>query len=226
MNSGRTKGINIPGVRQRDQYVINRAGMEEGIWQPLYDYHDIDNGLAATSEVYFQNPIGQNGKTLADTNMESAGQLPRPKFFLITSVHVAFFPTAVPTSLQAAAAQSEFNDAYNLLKSGYLDLFVGSKTYLNDGPLMRFPPDYRLAGTAALADVTTAGADLASKIDYATAAGPSYAIVPILLEPNQNFAVTLNWPGGRPLLNGESTTGQSTSRLGVYFNGYLYRLSQ
>lgn len=222
MNAGRTKGINIPGVRQRDQYVINRAGMEEGVWQPLYDYHDFSNVAGTTTESYFQTPIGQSSKTLADTNMESAGQLPRPKFFLITSVHVAFFPTVTPTSVQAAAGESQFNDAYTLLQTGYLELFVGSKTYLNDGPLMRFPPDYRLAGAAAVADATTPAADLVSKIDYATAAGPNYSIVPILLEPNQNFTVTLHWPSGSPALNG----GTGTSRLGVYFNGYLYRLSQ
>lgn len=221
MNNGRTRGINIPGIKARDQHVINRAGMEEGIWQPLYDYQTYTGSSGHTSLQFFQNPIGQNNKTREDTNMESAGQLPRPKFFLLTSLHVVLFPGVDPVQEQSAAdAGSQWNDVYTFAKSGYLDLFAGSKSYLQDGPLGRFPPDFRLAGVGALADSTTTAADNLSKVDYATTAGPNYSIVPILLEPNQNFSVTLNWSSAVPLPSG------TDARVGVFMNGYLYRLSQ
>lgn len=220
MSNGRARGLTIPGISARDAHIVNRAGMEEGIWQPLYDFQTYPNA-GTTKMTFFQLPIGQSSKTEADTNMESAGQLPQPKFFLATSIMLVLFPGFNPSIEQAAPpADSHWNDQYAFHKSGYLDLFIGSKSYLKSGPLGRFPPDFRLAGAAALSDASTAAVNLFSRTEYATMAGPVFSIVPVLLEPNQNFNVTLNWPTAVAMPSGID------SRVGVMLNGYLYRLSQ
>jgi hypothetical protein len=47
-----------------------------------------------------------------------------------------------------------------------LDFFIGSKSYLTEAPLQRFPGKTRLYGESAYADTTTAGADQQIRYDY------------------------------------------------------------
>jgi hypothetical protein len=219
MRGGIISSLNPPTVQELSRYDVNRKGEAEGFVQPLYDYQPYAS-VGQTSLTFFSEPIGQNGKTLADTNMESAGQMPSPKEQLVTGIQVVFLPGGNPGTFGVQTAANNWNDAYAVFKSGYLDFFIGSKSYLQDAPIGKFSNDFRLAGSAALSDASTAAADAQSMVDYATFAGPLYMISPVRLTSNQNFKVTLNWPAAVPL---PSTVA---ARIGIILVGFQYRLSQ
>jgi len=216
-----------PTLDDLRNYNVNRANQAEVIWQPLYDYQSYP-AAGQTELNFFQVPVGQGAtsspgatgtKTIADTNMKSAGQLPQPTQFLLTGIEILFYPGQdVNASGAIGTSGLNWDDVYTVGKSGALRLFIGSKDYLVDSPIMMFPPEKRLAGAAAMADATTAAGALHSQIDYATFAGRPYAITPVNLIANQNFNVSLEWPTAVAL--------NEDARIGVRLNGWLYRLSQ
>lgn len=213
-------------IAQLKEYAVNRQDQYEITRQPLYDTLTYP-AAGSTTLTFFQNPIGQNGKTKEDTNLESAGQLPAPKYFLIESIELRFFPgvlpvTSVATPAAAADGPSFFtDDTYTFQKAGYLELFIGSKAYLDDGPMGKFPPKTKLE--TEFATSTDAGASAFTiQMDYAALCGRPYFIDPqITLIPNQNFSITLNWPNGAQAL----PSGQA-ARVQCAMDGLLYRLSQ
>lgn len=215
----------VPNRAQLSQYVVNRAGWE-AIKQSLYDFQTYP---AAGANVlnFFSIPNGQGGKTFSDTNMTLAGQLPTNQEFLVTGVQVYFFPTTpsvaaqLPAAFGAQAAASLVNDQYIFRRSGNLDFVIGSKSYLQEAPLMRFPPRNTFHVEAALADATTAAVDTQSRIAYADAVGVPYLLTPasLLLTSNQNFNVSLRWPEGLQAIANDA-------RVGVVLDGILYRRSQ
>jgi len=220
------KNLDAPSSESLEKYNVNRSGQFEAVRQTLYDFQTYAQA-GATSFTFFQAPVGQSSKTLADTNMELAGQLPNPKMFLIQSIEVYFFPsgttTALPSTAAIADANSSFvNDTYNVGRAGWLEFFIGSKPYLREAPLLRFPPKAKLDGFAAAATSLTAGAATQTQIAYAAWGGRPYMLTPpILLKPTQNFAVTLNFPTAVAL-----TANNTTARIGVVLDGILYRNSQ
>ena len=201
------KGMIPPRVSAARKFDVNRAGQVESVYQPLYDYQTYDKA-GVTSMSFFQLPVGQAGKTLADTNMESAGSLPAPKEMLVTHIEVVYFPGSPPT-----AGSQHWDDMWTIFKSGYLDFFIGSKSYLIDGPVGKFSNSFRLGGAAAVG---------ANEIGYAAFAGPLYEITPIKLVANQNFNVTLRWPTPVPTTGANPLDG----KIGIILGGFQYRLSQ
>lgn len=211
------KGMIAP--KNTRDFNVNRAGQKESVWQPLYHYQTY--GTAGTTQLtFFQDPVGSGGRTYADTNMTSAGQLPKPQSMLVTAVQVVFISGAAVSVAAAPAANDYWLDMMALFESGWLEFFIGSKTYLRDAPIGKFSNDFRLAGHAAASDSTTAAAAQNVQIGYATFAGPKYQITPIQLIANQNFNVTLNWPAA------VATPSGVDGRIGVILEGFLYRLSQ
>ncbi len=210
----------------KSQYAVNRVGDYEVTRQTLYDFQAYGTA-GATSFTFFQTPNGQGGKTLADTNMEIAGSLPSPKYFLVESIEIYFFPGVSPVTLGSASAlvASNFaNDMYALLKAGWLNFFIGSKSYLTEAPIGRFPPKAGkleagfAAGSSAYA---SAAATPSVQMDYAAWVGRPYFVNPqIMLAPTQNFNVTLNFPAAV-----QTPSGQN-GRIGVVLDGLQYRLSQ
>lgn len=198
--------------------------------QSLYDSTSY---LAAgqASLAFFQNPIGQGvgfgggSKTLSDTNMQLAGQLPNGQMFIVTSVELNFQPTTptvaadMPASIAAASTLPHLvNDAYIFWRSGNLVFNVLSKNYITEAPLMAFPPTDDLAGFAAVGSGTTVDQTV---INYANSSGPTYLLTPnnILITSNQNFKVTLAWPEGNQAIT-------NPARVFVKLNGMLLRLTQ
>jgi len=210
----------VPSIADLTKYAVNRGGEYEVIGSALYDF----GAYAAAGQTelnFFQTPQGQGGKTLADTNMEAAGSLPAPKNFLVTSLEVNFWPGVSPAAFGAQDAAEYVNDVWTIAKSGFLEFYIGSKNYIQEGPLGVFPAANGLVMSAALADATTAGANMQSRIAYANMGGKPYILPsPIALVSNQNFRVSLKWPSAVAL---PSTT---EARIGVRLRGYLYRLSQ
>jgi len=210
---------------------VNRREKED-IRQPLYDFTAYNlNGQAALT--FFNEPVGgTNNKTLEDTNMEAAGQLPRGKEFLIESIEVLFFP-GVEVSSEAVVAtagvpvSTEFaDDMYDIGKSGALQLFIGSKSYLDVAPLMRFPQTTGMRVDAAhgIGGGDSAAAVTAKHIstEYAVWAGRPFELDPVIVLPaNQNFKVTLSWPTAVV-----PTPSGAAGRIGVMLNGVMRRNSQ
>lgn len=208
---------NIPSNAQ--QFSVNR-GQKEAIRSSLYDFQTYA-AAGQTSLTFFQIPVGQSSKTKADTNMEAAGSLPSPKQFLVETIELYLFPGSLIDVAATAATNlpQQADDMYAFAKSGYLDLFIGSKSYLTEAPLGRFPASTGLRIDSAVSGTFTA--PNMTKSEYAAMTGLIYRVEPqILLEPTQNFNVTLNWPTAVAMPSGVA------ARVGVVMRGLLYRNSQ
>lgn len=218
-------GQSVPSRAQLSKYSVNRPGWE-AVRQSLYDYQAYA-AAGQTQLTFFALPVGQGGKTLSDTNMTLAGQLPKNQEFLLQSVEVFFSPTtptvaaAMPAAFGAGAVAVQVNDSYIVGRSGNLTMVVGSKPYLQEAPLGRFPQKAHYAVDSALADATTAAANLQSRVGFGYWTGRPYMLdpAPLLLVENQNFSITLSWPEGVQAIS-------NPGRIGVILDGILYRRSQ
>lgn len=194
---------------------VNVANVVEAIRQPLYD--TVAYAAAGqTTLTFFALPIGQGGKTKVDTNMTNAGMLPAPQNFLVTSIHLEFKPGASLTPASQAASlegASVIEDTYVFGTNGLLEMQVGSKVQLQDGPLGVFPPRTSM-------DVALATTVAANSPGYGQWKGMVYDITPILIPWGQNFNVTAIWNALVPLPSTVAGTVRCT------LDGYLYRLAQ
>lgn len=225
-NQGRAGG-GVPTRAELSRYSVNRPGWE-AVKQSLYDYQ----AYAAAGQAqltFFQAPVGQNAKTLSDTNMTLAGQLPKNQEFLVTSIEVWFAPTTptvaagMPSAFGVAqAVASLVNDAYIVGRAGNLNLTIGAKPYLQESPLGRFPQkaSFEVLGAVGVA-TTVAATTPESRLAYGRWMGRPYLLdpAPLLLPENQNFSVSLNWPEGVQAIT-------NPGRIGVILDGILYRRSQ
>jgi len=224
--AGRSGWVNRnqpPQLQSLARYNPNLPNSVEGIWQPFYDFQTYAQA-GQTQLQFFQVPQGQSSKTLADTNMTNAGMFPSPTAFFVTGVMVAHFPlNTVSQGAIASAPRAATNwlDAVAVAQSGWLEFSIGSKTYLTDAPLGKFPANFTVNGPAAFAIMpTTAGLTAASTndVNFARAQGRYYEITPFLIPATQNFRVTLNWPA--------AVTNTIASRIGVILDGFYFRNSQ
>lgn len=220
----------IPNRSQLDAFNVNREGWE-GFTNTLYDSAAY---LAAghTQLNFFSTPIGQGtgfgggAKSATDTNMTLAGQMPANQEFLVQSIEVMFCPTTptvaaqMPAAFGAQAIAQIINDAYIFYRAGNLNFVIGSKSYCFEAPLMKFPSKAFFELHAAVADVTTAGAALQSRIAFGTARGRPYLLkAPLRIVSNQNFNLSLNWPEGVQAIT-------TPARVVVTLDGVFYRRSQ
>lgn len=211
----------IPSLAELQQYNVNRPNQVEAIRASLYD--SVAYAQAGQTQLqFYQTPKGQSGKTFADTNMTIAGSLASPQSFLLDSIELYFYPGINPGNLSAAStpiAPNFANDTYLFYKKGgWLELFIGSKAYLDEAPLQKFPPRCGLSGFSSSSDAASTST-VSTLVNYATGAGPIYEVdPPILLVPTQNFIITLNWPAAVAI----SAAGTVLCSMG----GILYRNSQ
>jgi hypothetical protein len=209
----------IPQLSELAQYNTTRPNDVEGIKWSLYD--SITYPTTGQQQMqFYQIPQGQSGKTLANTNMTAAGALPSPQAFLIQTIELSFFPGEVISTYGPAAASGFINDSYKFWTSlAWLELYIASKAYLDEAPLLKFPPRNGMSGFAAASDTTTAAADGQTLIGYTSAGGPIYELnPPLLLTATTNFKITLNWPA--------LVTISSQATVFCNMSGVLYRNSQ
>jgi len=214
----------IPSRAELQKYNVTIPDTYEGLSQPLYDYQAYA-AAGATSFTFFATPAGSGGKTVDDTNMVLSGQIPAQQIFLIQSIEVPFYPTTptvaaqMPAAFGAQAVAQIVNDVYKFYRAGNFLLTIGSKPYLQVAPLMSLPPKTHLVTNGALADVTTAGANLQSRIGYAYAAGRPFILgAPLKLAPNMSFSCSINFATAVVITN--------PARVGVVLDGVLYRQAQ
>ncbi len=224
--------IGLPNVSNKllASHLATVPGVQDAIYNPLYDSIAYP-AAGALQLTFFTTPIGQGAtsapnaagaKTEADTNLTNAGLLPLGNSFYMTGFEVIFLPGNNPGFGATADASlgRNWNDVYQVMKSGWARFRVQNRDYILDGPLMMFPPVTRLAGAFAVTTNLTTGAATAGEIDYATSAGAPYNIVPITLQSNQSFLLQLNWPALVP------TPSTTAGRLWVRLRGRLIRSAQ
>ena len=190
---------------------VNLPGDKEGIWEPRYDYQTLA-AAGAASQRFFIDPVGTANKTIADTNMELSGQIPKGQAFLITGIQFEMYPGE---AIQQSSISEFAEDIYQVYKGGVLVLKIGSKEYATQGNLMKFPPINRLCMDSAVSDTN---ASAISSYLYAVAGGKEYQVRRLLLESNQNFSVEVRELAALPSGN--------DARIGVSLNGFLYRNAQ
>lgn len=232
----------IPTLADLQKYSVNRPGSAEVLRQSLYDFQ-VYATAGANQFNFFSVPLGQGQsaqsgaaagvtKTYADTNMTLAGQLPAPLAFMIESIEVVFEPGSVSTAglfvqnpliafnaVAAATVAAGINDENAFRQNGFLKLTIGSKDYLVEAPMGRFPSKTRFELDAAVASnsATTGETLIASG---KRGGRPYFLDVPLALTSGQNFSVSLNFP------TAVATPSGFNAKVGVILDGYLYRNSQ
>lgn len=208
------------------------------IWQPFYDFVAYPSA-GGTAFSFYSLPLGQGtssapgagavAKTLFDTNLGVGNQLMKGNAFFMIASESEFFPgvnnAALPLSLQpgktnvpaTATSIGQFvNDVWSVGMGGVKTLTVGTdRKYIQDGPLKNFPPVTRLALQAALggSSVTTGAMEIA----YAVWSGRAYSVVPIYIDTNQQFNMSVTYAAAIP------TPSTTIGRLGDRMDGYLIR---
>lgn len=225
------RGRALPRIDDFSKFAVNLLGTSDVVYQPLYDLQ-LYAAAGQTQLNFFSVPIGQGTtshpggagtKTIADTNLTLAGQIPAPQRFMCIGVELVFYSGLSPGRGPAAenTIGQMWNDLHVVARSGSLTLLVGQKTYCQDAPLGAFSQQTYLDGAFGVADQTTAAANLLTQIEFAAIRGPTYAIQPTTIPAGQNFGVTLAWPNAIAL-----PSTNATSRIGVKLLGWLARSAQ
>lgn len=194
----------------------------EPIHQPLYSVYLFDAALTPSEALFFQYAVGaavaSNATspptaTFLHTNIPAAGFLPTPKMFLITGLRIipielagaalntpiddtAAATSAVPTFVGQDSALLE--DLMRIIYGSYVRLFVGTKDYLIC-PTWNTPGNTGIVGEAeSMAFPAATPLSHITRQDVRTfhSAGKYFAFerYPILIPPQQNFSVSLNFP--------------------------------
>lgn len=204
-----------------DAYRVNVAGVMEAITQPLYSYQAYPAAGSVQPLLFFQSqPIGTI--TAEDTNMQLAGQLPSPQSFLIQGIGIDYLPGTAVARFGVQSALGQLADFYAIMRRGVLILNIGSKQYLQEGPLLQLPVRSHINGVAATADATTAGAALQTFVSVGFSDGAVFNPRPLLIPPSQNFSVSLSWPAGAVAI----PSADALARIGIQLYGTLYRPAQ
>jgi hypothetical protein len=232
----------VPSSSEINSFRVTNPGQSEVIRQRLYDYN-LYPTAGAQQINFFSQPIGQGltsavgavagqPKTKLDTNIVLANTLPSGQQYLIESIEVLFMPGSVATAntytpaalasflaATAATVAGPVNDVNTVYQSGVLELNILSKTYLQETPLLAFPPKAHFELDAASSSTSATMGVLVHQL--AKAAGRPYFLEPpISLQPATNFGVSVTWPAA--VATGSGFNG----RIGVILDGYFERASQ
>lgn len=163
---------------------LGARSVVEPIVQPLYDRGPVCT--AGTTQIqYFKVPRGQAGKTLVDTNMDTAGALANPKIFVISGIRLH-------AQQDLTAALTNIDDLKIILHQSYFSFDIGGnfKNYLQV-PAFMLPSGFGVSGFAATA---LAAQDIVNNGMPAIHNFYSIQKYPIGIPPMQSFEATLNFP--------------------------------
>lgn len=200
----------LPKVGGRNPLVAN---IMEVINQPVYDSVSFAAAAAMAKTVLFQTPIGQGGKTLAQTYMTKAGQLEQPQKLVIRAISLFFANNTAPI------------DLVNFLQNVSFTLTVGKK------PMLECFAGNLTAGRGAIAySAAELGTVAVGDVPFVSTSNgvPDPRSVftlnqPIVIEGGEGFSVTLNpetafnFAAAATRPNGTGTT------VYVILDGELYR---
>lgn len=216
---------------------VGVPGQKDVIWNPLYDSISYPSAGALLFSFY-SNPIGQGTsstpgagavpKSYFDTNLTIGNQLTSGNEFYMIGSESDFGPgvsnAALPLTVLPGRANLPttvgifVNDIWSVGQGGLKTMTVGTdRKYVQDGPLSLFPPTARLAGFAALAEISATATGVGSEIAYAAWSGETYTVVPIYIQSNQNWTLTVTFNTLIP------TPSTQIGRLRDRMRGYLIR---
>ncbi len=219
---------------------VGIPGQKDVIWNPLYDFQAYPSaGFSGNQTTFFSNQQGQGissapgvgtnvSKTQFDTNLQAPNTLTLGNEFYCIGSETLFYPgvtnvTNSPFALlpgRSLTAPTNIglfvNDVWEVGNQGYKALKIGTdRYYIQDGPLMMFPPVTRLAAAAALTGLSAT--NVGGVIEYAAWSGEPYTVVPIYIQTNQLFTVFYYFPVAIALPSGQ------IGRIGERLRGYLIR---
>jgi hypothetical protein len=183
-------------------------GLRDTIVQPLYDSEQIP--MAGTTSLrFFTVPLGQNfqsglrAKTIGDTNMTLAGQLPNPYTHRVYGFRLAFLWNIPQADIVIAinTAGFEFN--------------VGAK------PFLQVPARTIPGGNGVYGFYTQAAAATAAILNNGWPSSDNIYKIgrqPQTLSPTENFNIVMTWPAVQALSAAQTVT--------VYLEGVLRRGAQ
>jgi len=233
-------GRPVLDASQLQAHSVGVGGAQDVIWGPLYDSQSYASA-GATQLSFFALPQGQGvasgpgagggAKTLLDTNLVLNNQLAVGNEFYAIGSETIFMPgvqnsTATPFALlpgrnafTATTLGSFTNDMWEVGAGGLKVLAVGTdRKYIQDGPLNLFPPATRMAGWAAMGSLNSATATTyPGAIEYAQWSGEPYTLVPIYIQSNQQFQLTITYAFAI------ATPSQQIGRMIERLRGYLIR---
>jgi hypothetical protein len=235
--------ILTPGYLQAHRVGI--PGQKDVIWNPIYDSNIYpSSGVTSQALAFFTNQQGAGtsyspgaymygaGKTNFDTNLQSPNAFTLGQEFYCIGSETDLFPGLTTTATTSSsfsyypgqgvtttAAVEFLNDIWILSVIGFKSLRIGTdRFYIQDGPIMKFPPKSRLYVSAALALATGSTSVIAGlSAVYAERAGSPYIIVPIYFQTNQLFTLTLSFAGAIALYSAAACLIRER------LNGYLVR---
>jgi hypothetical protein len=176
-----------------------RPALVEPIQQPLYSSVVITAAAPQAQLLFFQATQGAAGQNPTFTNMETAGQLPNPKIFVVEGyrLHVQQNVAVVDGTL------ANFVGLLQIIESYWYRFFIGVKEYL------RVPSHYLNSGLGAWLSAAAAGAEAADEVFYTAQIGVpvhnnyfKIAKRPITIPPQQNFQAELNLGPALAVLTG------------------------
>ncbi len=219
---------------------VGIPGQKDVIWNPLYDFQAYPSGgFNGNQTTFFSNQQGQGissapgvgtnvSKTQFDTNLQAPNTLTLGNEFYAIGSETLFYPgvsnaTATPFGLLPGRSLTAptniglfINDVWEVGNQGFKALKIGTdRYYIQDGPLMMFPPVTRLAAAAALTGLSAT--NVGGVIEYAAWSGEPYTVVPIYIQTNQLFTVFYYFPVQIALPSAQ------IGRLGERLRGYLIR---
>lgn len=130
-------------ARSRKQNPISPNQADYVNW-PLYDRISFAASAVVPALVrLFTVPVGQNSKTLVDTNLTQPGVLEAPQWFNATGLSIYFNPNVAPIDLA------------NFLATEYINFWVSQKVYAT-GPIDIYPASGGIYNTASLGTMSAA----------------------------------------------------------------------
>lgn len=202
-----------------------RVGVgEEQVGRVLY--HIQDYGTAgALKFAFFGKAKGDATNGLGDTNMDTSNGLSAGSRIMLMGMQIALLPGANPVQQAAASFKSHLNDANAVLMGlSYVTLKIGNKTYVEEGPIGRFPAGFGLAvGAGGIQTTQETGADAVNVVNYASNGLPTPAAtrkfdVPLPLPQQTKLEVEINFPS--------LITVGTAARLGIWIPGVEIRKQQ
>lgn len=215
----------IPSDRLKN-YSSELPGLDEQKRWALYDRQVFAAAATVGGDVnLFTVPIGQGApaKTLLDTNMRQAGQLPARQAMIVYDIRVHPQLTVISDDVSAVAANNIADAFHALIFGASLTFRNTQKTDLEIAPLAILAAGYGPAGVTWGSANITAGAAAGAGALLLSNGAPSKAALwdldplPIVILPQRSFGVTLNFPANVVLPAGVGLN------LWVHLDGVLLR---
>jgi len=149
--------------------------MGELLWWSYYDTLLLE--VATLEYSFFSTPLGQGGKTKAETNFPAANQMPQAQKLEVRAIELFYIP-------QAAKSQAEAQNIINAFRTGWLEF-----DFTNKAPLVQLPlPQLMGAAFPIIVSGAAAGDQAYGRSEYT---GVWESPVEIILPAKSNFSVNI-----------------------------------